>query len=64
MSALTAESPDDFILTAPSVWITAGEYSIYIHRNDEGLTVEAYPLHDEAASDALAGFTLDTEVTA
>lgn len=37
-----------------SVWITVGNISVYIKREDEGVAVDLYPLNDEM-SDSLAG---------
>lgn len=54
--ALKAESSYDYILQKdePSVWITVDNVSVYVRRNDEGVSVDLYPKGDEM-SDSLAG---------
>jgi hypothetical protein len=56
MSAKPIESGIDYVLPEDqqSVWITVGNISVYIKRNDEGVSVDLYPLDDEN-SDFLAG---------
>jgi hypothetical protein len=52
MSAKPIESGIDYVLPEDqqSVWITVGNISVYIKRNDEGVSVDLYPLDDAIAA--------------
>lgn len=45
-----------------SVWITVGDISVYIKREDEGVAVDLYPLHDEMADSLASCWALNGEV--
>jgi hypothetical protein len=51
-SAKPIESGIDYVLPEDqqSVWITVGNISVYIKRNDEGVSVDLYPLDDAIAA--------------
>lgn len=54
--ALEAESSYDYVLRKKeaSVWITVDNVSVYVRRNDEGVSVDLYPKGEEM-NDSLAG---------
>jgi hypothetical protein len=59
--ALTQDgASDDYILKADehSVWIAVGEISVYIKREDEGVTVDLYPLAAEMEESLAACWAL------
>lgn len=53
---LEQEAESDYLLKhdADNVWITVNNISVYVRRTDEGVVVDLYPLHNEAADPALA----------
>jgi len=45
---LMHDGEDDYTLEGRGVWITVNNLSVWIHRDDTGVSVDICPLHDEA----------------
>jgi hypothetical protein len=52
--ALSMTEGGDYLLEEGSCWITVGNLSVYVKKDDEGVSVDIYPLRDEN-SDLIAG---------
>lgn len=57
-------SEEDYVMhpNARSIWITVDGISVNITRNDEGVVVDVYPLHDEATDPVLGTYVFYDEV--
>lgn len=51
---LRTDSPEEFTLFGDKVWITVEKLSIHIHKTDEGVVVDIWPLGCEDADGPVA----------
>ena len=57
-------SPNEYVLRSgeQSVWITVNDFSVYVHRTDEGIIVDIFPLGREVEGSIAAAYAFDSEV--
>lgn len=60
---LKMNTPLDYTLDGNSVWLTVKGFSVYVQKTDEGISVDIYPLDNEAARESLAScYAFDSEL--
>jgi len=52
---------DDYVMTENSIWVTVENLSVYIHKTDEGVVVDIYPVGQEMDNSIVSTYAFFNE---